>query len=462
MEKRIGERLGIAEKLGFLCFSMSDNIIYYFKSIYYLIFLTNVLNIPMMMAGIMTAVGTIWDAVNDPLVGVITANRKFRTGETIRPYLKYMSLPWAISMVLLFTDFHLSLMPTVIVSLVVFFFYELENTFLGIPYNAMANVATGDDSERRSINAFRSLGGCLGSGIGAVAVAPLVRMLGGLQGQGAIIGPEDAGALFKSALLMGVICMAGCLIHYFTCRERVHAAAGDAEEKVTFRSAYRMLFHCQSWVANMFYIIAYSVVNLLLMNMINYYASYVLGESAAATPILAVYLLTSVIFSILTPAIDRKLGRKKTMIAGALVQIIAKIPFILNPYSIVNVYINAIGVGIGATITFIMFNTNRNNISDLIEAENGRRLDTMISTGDGLAAKLAQALAAQLMTFSLAKAGFEQTLKLNQNPAVIHTINALLGWVPAAVAVLMLVAIRYIRIDCEMKQAVSGQEGEKR
>ena len=92
------------------------------------------------------------------------------------------------------------------------------------------------------------------------------------------------------------------------------------------------------------------------------------------------------------------------MIAGALVQIIAKIPFILNPYSIVNVYINAIGVGIGATITFIMFNTNRNNISDLIEAENGRRLDTMISTGDGLAAKLAQALAAQLMTFSLAKA----------------------------------------------------------
>ena len=42
MEKRIGERLGIAEKLGFLCFSMSDNIIYYFKSIYYLIFLTNV------------------------------------------------------------------------------------------------------------------------------------------------------------------------------------------------------------------------------------------------------------------------------------------------------------------------------------------------------------------------------------------------------------------------------------
>lgn len=127
----------------------------------------------------------------------------------------------------------------------------------------------------------------------------------------------------------------------------------------------------------------------------------------------------------------------------------------------INVYINAVGVGIGATIAFIMFNTNRNNISDLIEAENGRRLDTMVSTGDNLAAKLAQALTAQLMTFSLAKAGFDQALKLNQNPAVIATINALMGWIPAVVAVLMLVAIRYIRIDQEMKETVNGEGAQK-
>lgn len=322
MSEREEGKVGIAEKMGFLCFSMSDNIIYYFKSIYYLIFLTNVLNIPMMIAGVITMAGTIWDAVNDPLVGLIAANRKFRSGETIRPYLKYLSLPWAISMVLLFVNFHLALVPTIVMCLVLYFFYELANTFLGLPYNAMANVATADDSERKSINAFRSLGGCLGSGIGAVAVTPLVKMFGGLQGKGAIIGPQDSEALFKSALFMGVICMAGCLIHYFTSKERVHAEE-EHEEKVTFRSAYGMLFRCRSWVANMFYIIAYSVGNLLLMNMINYYASYVLGSSSAATPILAVYLLTSVVFSILTPAIDQKLGRKNTMIAGAVIQIIA-------------------------------------------------------------------------------------------------------------------------------------------
>ena len=52
----------------------------------------------------------------------------------------------------------------------------------------MGALASPHDSDRRSINAFRSLGGVLGSGIGSVAVTPLVKLFGGLQGKGAIIG----------------------------------------------------------------------------------------------------------------------------------------------------------------------------------------------------------------------------------------------------------------------------------
>jgi GPH family glycoside/pentoside/hexuronide:cation symporter len=49
-----------------------------------------------------------------------------------------------------------------------------------------------------------------------------------------------------------------------------------------------MLFGCKSWVLNMLYIICYGVNNTIIMNSINYYAAYVLGESSAAMPILAV------------------------------------------------------------------------------------------------------------------------------------------------------------------------------
>lgn len=55
-----------------------------------------------------------------------------------------------------------------------------------------------------------------------------------------------------------------------------------------------------------------------------------------------------------------------------------------------------------------MFNTNRNNIADLIEWQSGRRIDSLVSTGDNLAAKLAQAGATQLLTLSLHMAGFNE------------------------------------------------------
>lgn len=96
------------------------------------------------------------------------------------------------------------------------------------------------------------------------------------------------------------------------------------------------------------------------------------------------------------------------------------------------IYLNAVTVGIGLSITFVMFNTNRNNIADLIEWQSGRRIDSLVSTGDNLAAKLAQAGATQLLTLSLHMAGFNEALPA-QPDATIATINALLGWVPAAV-----------------------------
>lgn len=42
--------------------------VYQFKSIYYLFFLTNVLKIDVLVAGMILTIGTVWDAVNDPLI----------------------------------------------------------------------------------------------------------------------------------------------------------------------------------------------------------------------------------------------------------------------------------------------------------------------------------------------------------------------------------------------------------
>ena len=456
MEKNNKKTVGLLEKLGFMSFSTSTNIVFNFKSTYYKFFLTSILLIDPIAASNMALISTIWDIANDPLIGVWANNVKFKSGEKVRPWLLYIAVPYALGMVLLFTDFGVSERWDIILGLTVFFFYEIANTFRGIPYNGMGALASANDDDRKSINAFRSLGACLGSGIGAVAVPMIVKAFGGLKDH-KVINSSDSPAIFKSALFMGVLIVAGCLIHYFTTKERVRQVS-DNEEKIGIIETYRMLFKCKSWVRNMFYVMCYGVSTCLLTSSITYYCAYVLNNSSLSTPIMAAYLVASIVFSIITPRIDSLLGRKKTMGLAALLQVIGKIPCILAPASIINAFINAVFTGMGLTMTFVLFNTNRNSISDIVEVQNGRRLDSMVATGDTLVSKIAEAAVDKLFLVALAAAGFSAKLAdegLLQNAATQNTINALLGWIPALVGLLMFVVCIGIDTDKELKEAIA-------
>ena len=438
-------RTRFPEKLGFCTFSTASNVVYQFKSIYYLFFLTNVLKIDVLVAGTILTLGTIWDAINDPLIGFWAVNHKFKNGERVRPLAIWFAVPWAISVVLLFTDFGLPNKAAVAVALIVYLLFELFNTFVGIPYNSMGSLATNLDADRRSINVFRNLGGALGAGIGAVACLPLLKVFGAMDGKGNLVDSASSRGFLLTACVMGVVCVIGCIVHFFTTKERVKPIAED-DEKLSAKTVFGMLFRCKSWVLNMLYIICYGVINLLLMSCITYYATYVIGSTAAATAIQAAYLVAALGSSFLVSAIDRLLGRKKTMLLAAALFILGKVWFVINPFSLGAIYVNAISVGIALTITFVMFNTNRNNIVDIIEWQSGRRLDSLVSTADNLASKLAVAGATQLVALSLSRNGFDA--KLTVQPAgAIAAINAILGWIPMVVAAVMMVVIFFLNIE---------------
>jgi len=442
-------RIGFLEKLGFCTFSTASNVVFNFKDLFYLFFLTNVLGIQIAHAGMITAAGIVWDAVNDPLVGYWAVNHKFKNGEKCRPFALWCAIPWAVTVVLMFTSFEVSYGLKLGIAVVIYFLFELFNTFAAIPYNSMGSLATNEDADRRSINVARNLGGCIGSGIGSVALYPLLNLFGGLDASGNVIhGAEGKTAFFYAAIVMGCVCILGSFAHYFTTKERVKQVSDD-ESKISMAEAAKMLLICRSWVFNTGYVLCYGILNLLIMSTINYYATYVLGSAAAATPILAVFLVTSVISTLFASPIDQKLGRRKTMMTSAAVYMLGKIWFMLDPYSMGAIYVNGITVAFAMAIAFVLFNTNRNNIADLVEWKNGRRIDSLVSTLDNLASKLAKAGANLLMTGALAAAGFNAELPAQPETA-IRAICALLGWVPMLVAVVMLVIVTFHPIERDM------------
>lgn len=78
-------KVGTLEKLGFATFSTASNVVFNFKDLFYLFFLTNVMGISIAHAGIITAVGIVWDAINDPMVGFWAVNHKLKTAKRSVP-----------------------------------------------------------------------------------------------------------------------------------------------------------------------------------------------------------------------------------------------------------------------------------------------------------------------------------------------------------------------------------------
>ncbi len=443
-------KLGMLEKVGFATFSTASNVVFNFKDLFYLFFLTNVMGIKISHAGIITAVGIIWDAINDPMVGFWAVNHRFKNGEMCRPFALWCAVPWALTVVLMFTSFDVSYGMKLGIAVAIYFLFELFNTFAAIPYNSMGSLATNRDSDRRAINVSRNLGGCFGSAIGSLALYPLLGLFGGLDGNGNVLQDEKGRtAFFYAAMVMGCVCIIGSFAHYFTTKERVKQASSD-ESKISFVDAAKMLLSCRSWVINALYVICYGMLNLLIMSTINYYATYVLGSAASATPILAVFLVVSIIATLSATPIDKRLGRRKTMIFSAAVYMVGKIWFVLDPYSMGAIYFNGITVAFSMALAFVCFNTNRNNIADLIEWKNGRRIDSLVSTCDNLASKLSKAGANLLMTGALASAGFDAELA-SQPQSALDTICTLLGWVPMIVAAVMLLIVFFHPIEIDMK-----------
>ena len=431
----VNEKVNFKEKFGFMLFSASNNIVFNFKSLYYLTFLKMILKIPVFWASTILTIGTIWDALNDPLIGFWSVNHTFKTGEKIRPLTLYFALPWALTVVLMFCDFGLSESMTIFVAILIYIVFEAFYTFLCIPYNSMGALATNDDEDRRSINSYRSLGACLGSGIGAVCVPLIVKgVFGGLQSD--IYTDKDASALLKTAIVMAVISLAGCLFHYFNSKERVRQVETN-EKRISFMDTFKMLFSIKSWVYNMLYILCYGIITAIVMAEVNDYAAYILNDSSMATPILAFYLVISILTSVFIGKFDRKFGHRNMMIFAGLSQVIGRIPFILFPRSLVSVCILAAATGLGSTIAFILFNTNRNNIADIVEFKFNTRIDSMVATCDNLISKIAEAIAVWAMGIALATAGFDANLEIAQSLSTQNTIIALLGWVPGIICLAM-------------------------
>jgi glycoside/pentoside/hexuronide:cation symporter, GPH family len=65
------------------------------RQIFYAIFLTDVVGLEPRLASLAALIGIVWDAVNDPLVGILTDRMRSRWGRR-RPFLLFGFIPFGL------------------------------------------------------------------------------------------------------------------------------------------------------------------------------------------------------------------------------------------------------------------------------------------------------------------------------------------------------------------------------
>src|SRR5512136_100010 len=175
------------------------------RQIFYAIFLTDVDGLEPRLASVAALVGIIWDAINDPLVGMLTDRMRSRWGRR-RPFLLFFAIPFGASFLLLWwaPPWHNQIALTVSVTLA-FMISDTFETLVGVPFASLLPELSPDYDERTTLTSYRIFFNLLASLVTAVAAPAIVDAVmaaGMTQQQGYLIVAGMFGGLAAIPFLL--------------------------------------------------------------------------------------------------------------------------------------------------------------------------------------------------------------------------------------------------------------------
>ena len=146
---------------------------------YYLpFFYSNIFGLSLKDAGVILLVTRVWDAVSDPMMGILADRTQTRWGK-YRPYLLFVAPLFSIAGILLFTTPDWSYGAKLIWAYATYILMMTVYTGINVPYGAMLGVMTDDSNEKTVYSSFRMFFAYGGSFLALFLWEPLTNALGG-------------------------------------------------------------------------------------------------------------------------------------------------------------------------------------------------------------------------------------------------------------------------------------------
>ena len=202
-------------------------------------FLTNVAGLGAGVVGTILLVSRLLDGVSDLIVGSLMEKIHSKHGKA-RPWLLWWCIPFAVSLVLMFTAPDFGTTGKIIYA---FLTYNLAVTVvytaINLPFGSLAALMTKNQTERGYLNISKMVFAFGGGMVVNAATLPLVKYFG-----------NDSSAWQKTFLIYGVVAIIFFLIVFFTTKEAVteEAKKAGSEEKVNIPQALKSLIKNKYWM----------------------------------------------------------------------------------------------------------------------------------------------------------------------------------------------------------------------
>ena len=214
-EKTKSEALTAKHWLGYMFGDFGGCMTFTLMSSLFTMYCTNALGVDTMLLGTLVIIWTIWDAINDPLMGALMdkafAKKQTKNGK-FRPWLLRATPLLAITAIILWTvPTFFDGIPMIVALFSCKIFYEASYTMFNIPMGSLLSAMSKNDTERASLSSARGVGSMIGNMIPAMLGPVIVQAFGDTN----TLGYTIAGS---ACAIVGFVV---CFLHYALTEERV-------------------------------------------------------------------------------------------------------------------------------------------------------------------------------------------------------------------------------------------------
>lgn len=397
----------------------------------------------------------IWNAINDPLFGVISDRSKHKLGRRI-PYMRYGAPFLGISFIMIWIPF-VTASDQVGLFFYLLFVLFLYDTFFTL--TVIVNVALLGElaltAKNRTKITFVS-GTVAGIGSAVSAILPPIF----LYNSKPLEKPIDPFQIF--IIIIGIITFVTLFLSSYFLKEK----GIFQEEQPGFIDSIKYTIKNKAFLIIEIIIFIGMLISTFFLTGVSYYITYALGltDFEATIPII-LFILSTLIGSLIFTFIGGKLGiRKSILISIPIVSVGLFLAFF--PTNLWQAVLPVVLIGIGESSLMIFMDPALMDVADSDELKTGRRREASFFGVNALITKPAESIAVWMWTGLLSLFAFVQPVidewgiayPQPQTAESLFGIRILMSVVPAIMVLLLLIPVYFYPLDGskyrEMKQLV--------